>query len=283
MRSSSRRHTQMGFSLVELLVVIGIITLLIAILLPVITRAREHGNRVKCAANLRSIGQALTMYTQQYGHYPGMFAQDTDAEAAIWPVRLRPFLGGSTEVFYCPSQDERCKWNENSPTPIMRAQPGELCAYGYESGEPLVHTRAFFSYGYNGVGTGERDRSSTGNRQPGLGMVVSRNAVTTNWFGGERAASQVKVPEDTVAIADSTADGVFDMSIMPLRSNVSEVPGRIHAGGANVLFCDGHVQWYLQQDIDVDDGPGKRTLENAWRWRRWNYNHKTNWAGTDWQ
>jgi prepilin-type N-terminal cleavage/methylation domain-containing protein/prepilin-type processing-associated H-X9-DG protein len=54
-----------AFSLIELLVVIGIIAVLLAILLPTLERAREHANTAACAANLSQIGQALTIYSNE--------------------------------------------------------------------------------------------------------------------------------------------------------------------------------------------------------------------------
>ena len=67
----SHAHRTRGFTLVELLVVIGIIALLISILLPSLNRARETANRVKCGSNMRQVGQAMLLYANEnHGRFP---------------------------------------------------------------------------------------------------------------------------------------------------------------------------------------------------------------------
>ena len=263
------RRMRLGFTLVELLVVIGIVAVLIAIFLPALGKARKHALEVKCAANLRSVGQGLTMYTQWYGYYPGCMIFDGGAGfQAVWPIRLRPFVGGDQRVFDCPARDERFEWRKVplEPGRAGRATASHAC-YGYEVGEPLLNFMASeFSYGYNAWGT---DVAATTPR--GLGwqvdLVPEYGKIYT--YGREPPTSRVRSPSEMVAIADSDGDHVYDFVITPFfyaGSARNQIPGNVHRGGANVLFCDGHVQWYAQKDLITHESvvPAEEPIRRMW-------------------
>jgi len=121
----SRRiaHVRRGFTLVELLVVIGIIALLISILLPALSKARAAANTTACAANLHSMGQALVMYVNQYKHFPGAQSalgtgvSGPSSAFGIWPIRLRNMMNGNQKAFWCPASNVSLQWNARPGVP----------------------------------------------------------------------------------------------------------------------------------------------------------------------
>ena len=66
---TSSRINRSGFSLIELLVVIGIVAVLLAVLMPALSRARRQANLVQCLANLRNIGHAALFHANEHGGY----------------------------------------------------------------------------------------------------------------------------------------------------------------------------------------------------------------------
>lgn len=155
--SQSNRH---GFSLVELLVVIGIIAVLVGILLPVLGRAREASHRAQCLSNQKQIAQSSLLYAMTYKTLPGpAVAGVLDPEVVNRPsatailntfftIRmlshkdlLQPFVK-VREVWFCPSSnDMRLTATPGHPT---SAYSNRALGYTYKINNQTATTPAYF-------------------------------------------------------------------------------------------------------------------------------------------
>ena len=268
----SRTTRRRAFTLVELLVVLGIIAVLVALLMPALTAARRKALELRCATNLRTLGQALIAYVSRHGYYPGCTSYGVHpGNAAIWPTRLRQVTDGNFDLFNCPAADEEYHWKRGAYYgPLTAYASREHAAYfGYEVGEPLLWMTSGasrFTYGYNLWGTGDRG----GNARLGLGayIAISPRDRATPHDMREIPSGRVRRPSDMIAIADSTMDGRFDFGIDASGGILGEPPygwpGRAHRGGANVLFCDGHVTWHAQAELVDFSGPQGKARRRMW-------------------
>jgi prepilin-type N-terminal cleavage/methylation domain-containing protein len=225
MSDRDRNHNR-AFTLVELLVVIGIITVLIALLLPVLNSARERARRIMCASNLRQIGIALHIYANDNkGMYPrtlyvpGMnphawqaggstFSSPNQVTAGLYRLvvcRLAP-----RALFFCPSVD---------PLPIISPPVEE--SDDFPGQVPQVNS-LHYSYAtpYPGI-----DGPQT-----------------------EYRPMPARLPADFAVVADRNDPlqlGVGNLPRSMLRpADMQLINSPNHARkGQNVLYNDGHVLW----------------------------------------
>lgn len=92
---------RIGFTLIELMVVVAIIAILVAITVPALSTVRENGRLAYCGNNLGQMGKALSMFAD--ANDDRLPQWDSTADAASWAVRIAEYQGGDTNVFICPS------------------------------------------------------------------------------------------------------------------------------------------------------------------------------------
>jgi prepilin-type N-terminal cleavage/methylation domain-containing protein len=138
-------HNRTAFTLVELLVVIGIIALLIAIVLPTTGRVREQARRTQCLSNLRQVHASLLVYAQanrdqvavgfrRTRQFNSLIWSNSANRFVLWGVLYRSKLMGDGRAFYCPSESNS-RFVHNSPEnpwpPGTDGNPSLLVQSGY--------------------------------------------------------------------------------------------------------------------------------------------------------
>jgi len=129
-----------AFTLMELLVVMGILSLLMAILLPALEAAKQQARAACCTGNMRQIGIAANIYSQDYSMFIPRGAQDSNG---IWFQLFMPYLAQkpiegnyrSVTIYHCPAYPNR----KQTVCYVVNAWDflGERDTTGYETAEPI--------------------------------------------------------------------------------------------------------------------------------------------------
>jgi prepilin-type N-terminal cleavage/methylation domain-containing protein/prepilin-type processing-associated H-X9-DG protein len=233
------RRRNAGFTLIELLVVVAIIAVLIAILLPSLSRAKANAVRVKCGANLTQWGKIITMYQSENEGWFGIQERIDANNKLTWNT----VAFGSQPTLYAP------EWSSDAKA----LGTGDQMAFLYRTcpADPL--------YGWL-KGQGMQGQNGNFVKNSGRPPVVRYDA-NTLWRN-----TQFNHPNTTVLMLDGPPNtqagsatfnmsnfysfgdmGDLDMSYAPDWTMEKSLLSR-HLGVGNVLFMDGHVEQHNYSD-----------------------------------
>jgi prepilin-type N-terminal cleavage/methylation domain-containing protein len=249
-----RRH---AFTLVELLVVIGIIALLIAILLPALSRARAAAQTIKCAANMRTVGQAMMLYA-------------TNNKNAIVPAGIT-YADGTTSSWDLLLE----QYVENYTGNLTTSTAGvsyETAPYFQCPEDNVVRTYSDVQYNKRSYAmiAAQPRYAQDGLAYPptlGTGMVTQLTSAAPTFPGLNLSFTFLKFNQVTYSSETLLLGEYFDAGNVLGRSQWSttygagsaesaicypeqqcnNVPGYVpvHQNGWNYLLCDGSVQHLL--------------------------------------
>jgi prepilin-type N-terminal cleavage/methylation domain-containing protein len=148
----ARFRRSRAFTILEVLVVVAIVGVLVALLLPTLSRARELANRARCMANLREVHRTLVVYaTDNRGVVPvgyragrkqwnSMVFSATSKKFCLFGTLYEARLMPEPRVFFCPSDDDpRSQFaSETNPWPPGDPSKQVFCGYGFRPDHQLV-------------------------------------------------------------------------------------------------------------------------------------------------
>jgi prepilin-type processing-associated H-X9-DG protein len=260
-----------AFTLVELLVVIGIIALLIGVLLPALIGARQRGYDLKCASNVRQLCVALVNYSVEFkGKFPpNIGASGPDVNWWYDADRIGRFLPKTTQfgtssvggtVFICPNDENALRsygFNVYASSAVDTAyQKPPFAKYFSSNSKPAT---ALFLIGetysrFTGTTTGGSTGYATGNV---VGLSGTSFASATSGQGNYPGKRWI----GNLSIDTSSRFGIvpceFDYSRHRKRG---EGHGTESKGRMNIGFADGHVEM-----IAADDLCDRTTLKSKFR------------------
>ena len=139
-----------AFTLIELLVVVAIIALLISILLPSLSRARESAKAVVCMSGTRQVLLSLRMYQDDYnGSLPGNLWSEAAwyvTKKDLWFYKLVPMYLGNEDALICPSDPFATEYDFEAEFRGQRHMSGRVPSCGYGMNYLLRHFAEPFSF-----------------------------------------------------------------------------------------------------------------------------------------
>ena len=209
-----------AFTLVELLVVVGIIAILIAILMPALRRAREQANGVACASNQRQLMMAFLLFAADHkGHLPGNFTDFANPD----PLKRAWLLNANEPFTNAPQGGTIYRYLQNKDVYRCPSIPADAVQRGFGS------SNGQFDYVSFGVFTGAKIVNI---------KAQSTYSDLTNPRIKDLLPTPVITEEDSLALNQQNMEGLH---------NFGDKMADVHRKGGYYASIDGSVHWHQEK------------------------------------